>query len=398
MRIRLTVLALMAISGVMAVNAKPAFDQAIRQVLVKHFDKYKKQEYFSGIALSVAVPDDEIHNYYIGNISHEANSQPITPDTLFEIGSITKSFTAALMLQLEKEKRLNLKDKTSKYLPDYAKWGHASLESLINMTSCLPNYSDAPVLNTVFSEEPAHVFTNEDLLDFVYPKGTFAPPLKTGYMYSNTGYILADMIIAKLTKRTYKTELEERLFAPAKLSNTFYPVPVMNADIRARMAHGYGFNQYTNPELVGRDLYNVSLSWAAAAGGIVATTEDVVKWVRALFVENTILDNQQKEKMMAAVSTQTGKPLVKVSATDSKSFGLGIAGLYNSAYPLESMWMYEGQTTGFRVLYIYVPCNQVIVAAAFNSATNGENDHAHVLLQEAYALLIKQRPALRCHA
>lgn len=395
MKIRMWLAAMLAFSNVYAANTD--FDRAAQQVLVNHFNKYKDQEYFSGVSLSIAAPNAEIRNYYQGNITHGVNSKPVDKDTLFEIGSITKSFTAALMLQLEKEKKLSMQDTVAKYLPQYAKWGKQQLNALLNMTSCLPNYSDSPLLNTAFFKDTTAIWSAEDLIGFVYPRADFTPPLRTGYLYSNTGYALADMIIAKQTNSTYKDELQKRLIVPANLHNTFYPIPTMSDEVAIRMAHGYGYNQYTNPELVGVDVFNNNLSWAGAAGGLVATTEDVIKWVQALFMGDHILDAKQKQAMMTVVSTKTGKPITRVSADNRQSFGLGVAGIYNEKFPKESMWFYEGSTIGFRVIYFYVPCNKVIVAAAFNSSVDGENDHAHDLLQDAYALLIKKQPALRCH-
>ncbi len=377
---------------------KPAdMQQAAQKLLDEHAHHYQDLEYFSGAALSIAIPGETIRNFYTGKISHDSNSENVSASTLFQIGSITKSFTAVIMLQLEKEKVLKLEDTLGMHLPRYDKWAKVPLHQLLNMTSGLPNYSDTPLLNTVEAKNPAAVWSNESLIEFVYPKDSFSPPLKSGYFYSNTGYVLMDMMISTLTKHSYKDELLARTVQAADLNNTFYPVPAADKLIKQRMAHGYNYNQYDNPALVGVDLINNNLSWAGAAGALVSNTEDITKWVQALFIGDKILNAEQKRKMMTIVSVKTGQPINKTSVDDVQAFGLGVAQIYNKENPKELMWFYEGETLGFRAIYIYVPCNKVVISCAFNSATNSENDHSHELVVGVYNLAIKQHPSLRCH-
>ena len=82
--------------------------EQMQKILMTHYNQYKDQEYFSGAALSIYIPNDNIRNYYVGRVSHSPKSKLMSGDTLFQIGSITKSFTAAIILQLEKEGKLRL--------------------------------------------------------------------------------------------------------------------------------------------------------------------------------------------------------------------------------------------------------------------------------------------------
>ncbi len=364
-----------------------AFDNQMQTLLNDHVTKYRELEYFSGASLSVFKPGDGIHNYYAGKVSHEATSPAVSEKTLFQIGSITKSFTAVVMLQLEKERMLDLQQTLDSYLPQYPKWAKYTLDSLLNMTSCLPNYSDTPFFNVAAYETPEKVYSNESLIAYVYPKTTFTPPLRSGYFYSNTGYALADMIVEKTTGHTFRQELENRLLKPCELKNTFYPVPTLQREQFDRMAHGYQYNIYDNPPLVGVDVKKMNLSWAGAAGALVSTTEDVVKWVQALFTGD-LLDEAQRKKLRALHSTKTGKPISSLSEDDPSGFGLGVASKYSSDDPKESFWFYEGQTMGFRALYMYVPSSNIIIACAFNSSPDSQNDHAHELLINVYKALM----------
>src|SRR5690606_30080749 len=128
--------------------------------------------------------------------------------------------------------------------------------------------------------------------------------------------------------------------------------------------------------------------WAGAAGAIVANSEDVVRWVDNLFVGDKLLTEAEKRTMQTLVSTRDGKPISQTDKKHPQGFGLGIIEAYRE--PIGRYWFYEGETLGYRALYMYVPCNKVIIAALFNSATNGENDHAGELVQTLYQHVLEQ--------
>ncbi len=366
--------------------AKPAsFDEKMQSLLDDHFKKYQELEYFSGGSLSIYIPGKPLQNYFAGKVSHDPASKSVTKDTLFQIGSITKSFTGALVLVLEKENKLHLNDTLSTYLPEYPKWGSLTIDSLLNMTSCLPNYSDAPLFNVEVAKTPEKYLSPKALLEYVYPSGATNPPLRTGYFYSNTGYQLVDMIVEKTTKQTFNEALSTRLITPLALKNTFYPVPELSNEQKARMAHGYQYNSYDNPLLVGKDVTNMNLGWAGAAGGIIATTEDIILWVKELFT-GSLLDDAQKKKLTSLHSTVSGKAIERVSRADPQGFGLGVVCKLLTENEEMDFWFYEGKTMGFRALYIYVPSTGILIASAFNSSPDDANDHAHELIMQAYQL------------
>ena len=369
------------------------FDAQVQRALISHFNHYKEAEYFSGAAVSIYIPQQGIKNYFTGQISHEPKSQLIGKETLFQIGSITKSFTAAIVLRLETADKLHLTDSLQQWLPQYKKWSGLSITQLLNMTSGLPNYSDMPLLNAQFYYNSSRIWTNSELINFVYPQGKLSPPLKSGYFYTNTGYILTALIIEKAANTAFDSEIN-RVIRLADLKNTNYILQDPPPTMHARLAHGYSFNQYDNAANVGRDISDGNLSWAAAAGGIIGNSEDIVKWVKALFIDNKILDSDQKNKLMSLISVTNGQPIHQTTADLKRGFGLGVAQNFDPV--LGRYWFYEGETLGFRALYLYQPCNGVIISAVFNSATNEENDHAGLLIQRIYQLIETQYPALHC--
>jgi D-alanyl-D-alanine carboxypeptidase len=381
-------------NSVFAASQPSHHHQQIAKAFLNNFNKFKQKEYYSGATLSYMVPGQKIENFYLGSISHDQHSGSVSESTLFEIGSITKSFTAALILQLEEQDKLSLADTIKKWLPRYAKWNETSVRSMLNMTSGLPNYSDTPRMNSDVAKNPMHVWTNAQLIDFVYPPEKFSPPLKQGYFYSNTNYILLGLIIEKIAAQNFEDLVTKKLFQPADLKNTFYPVPTVPDAVQARLASGYNYNQYDNPDLLGKDMRNNDLSWAGAAGAIVSTSEDVIKWVNALYKGNKILQPTQAKQLKELVSQKTGKPIRDVDEKNGEAFGLGVARVFDKTDG--AFWFYEGQTLGFRAAYIYKPCNGVVVSAILNSATNSENDHMRYFLMDTYKLLLQQHSSLRC--
>lgn len=393
----MTVVLLMCfISPAWTADPHQTFYDQINNTFNAHFNKYKDTEFYSGAEMSIYVPGIPIYNIYAGRVARNGVSAPVTANTLFQIGSITKSFTSAVMLQLEKEKKLTLADNVGHWLPQYNKWSAIILLQLLNMTSGIPNYSDSPLWNAEEYANELREWDDQELINFVYPAHHLSPPLKTGYYYSNTGYIMAAMIIEKATSRSFKDELTVRTIIPADLKNTHYPVSNEENNIKTRLAHGYSFNQYDNPELVGRDTYTNNLSWAGAAGGLVSNAEDIVKWVKALFVDNNVLDAEQKKKLQSLISLADGKSIAKSTATHPHAFGLGVAQAYSSDKKLGNYWYYEGETLGYRALYMYNPCSGIIIATIFNSATNHENDHTGELMKTIYLMTAQEFAKKSC--
>lgn len=363
-----------------------------QKIIDAHYKKYANLEYFSGIQVSIQV-GKSLHSYVSGRISREKESTQMTKETLFQIGSITKSFTASLVLMAERDKKMRLESTLADYLDNYPHWGKLSITSLLNMSNGLPNYSNSPKINYLFSQNLKQFWSKPELINLVY-SSKFNPPLKSGYFYSNTGYILSAMILESRYKKTYKRLLLDKIITPLKLDHTFYPSPTFSAANFKRLAHGYNYNVYDNPELLGKDVTENNLSWAGAAGGLIANSEDVVRWVDALFSDEKFLSIKERSTLQQLVSLNTGKPIDETDEENPRGFGLGIIQAYDKE--LGHYWFYEGETLGYRALYLYSPCNKVIISTLFNSAVNSENDHAGILMKSLYQQLLSDRSDLRC--
>ncbi|MBV5260500.1 beta-lactamase family protein [Synechococcus moorigangaii CMS01] len=388
---------LLGISGsfVFPTVAQALPSREINQYLEDHYTQYRDLEYFSAIQLSVKVGDAETETYVIGQESHDPNSASITPDSLFHIGSITKSFTAALLLKNQGDSAIDLDADFTQYLPEYANWSGLTITQLLNMTSGLPNYSDSPTLNYFFAQNLEQAWEEDQLLSLVYPQSESPkPPLRAGYNYTNTGYLLSSLVLEEVTSQSFADLITEQILKPYQLTNTFYPVPNLGDRHQERLVKGYNFNPFTNPELVGKDVSANNLSWAGAAGALVSNTEDIIHWVRTLFIEDNLLAAAEKATMQQIVSLQTGEPIAQTTETEPFGFGLGIIQGYDENWG--NYWFYQGETLGYRSFYVYFPCNQVIISALFNSSVEGQNNHARSLILDIYRSVLAESPALVC--
>jgi D-alanyl-D-alanine carboxypeptidase len=202
-------------------------------------------------------------------------------------------------------------------------------------------------------------------------------PIPTGWFYSNTNNILAALIIEKASGLTYKDALEQMIFEPVGLNETFYfegPTPDAVVD---RMPRGL----YENAEcllyqptpcqvsvlapLIGQDMRTSNLSWAGAAGAIISTPHDLAKWIRALF-GGRVIPQQQLDEMMTLVSQATGKNITDVSKGDPFGFGLDIIRAFRPDLG-DRFWYYEGTTLGYRAIFAYWPLLNLVMTVTTNS-------------------------------
>lgn len=377
-----------------------------------YFDQYNKKERFTAIAVSVFIPQDkhnepdDIITVVSGVMGYPPLEQLITSTDLFDIGSITKSFASLILLQLQTEGTLSLDDPLGKWLPQYQQWKDISLRRLLNMTSGILNYSADPEFEKKMMEDFGHVWTDEELLTYAHPERPIEYNKNNLFEYSNSNYILAGLVIEKATQDTFEHQLYVRIINQ-NLQNTYYPAGPNGGEVQKavenRKIHGYFYDEETKKLY---DTFDNSLSWAGAAGAIVANTEDVVRWVQLLY-HGTLINPSYREKALAelesVVSMKTGLPIPTVTAEDPAAFGLGV-GYYYDEKSKQRFWIYQGSTLGFRVMYFWHPCNDVITAVALNGKGGEGNDESQSGNQIAsaniklYNSIIEQYPDLRCNS
>ena len=195
---------------------------------------------------------------------------PVTVETKFRIGSITKQFTAAAILKLAEEKKLAVTDPLSKFFPDFPRGGEVTLRHLLTHTSGVHSYTDKPDFFTKVSQpnEPGALIET-----FKNDPPDFAPG--AGFHYNNSAYFLLGEIVAKVSSKPFGDYLRETFFEPLGMKDTGIFV---NANPPSNMAQGYSAGDGKIALALDWDM-----SWAGGAGALYSTVGDLFRWNEALF-------------------------------------------------------------------------------------------------------------------
>jgi CubicO group peptidase (beta-lactamase class C family) len=268
---------------------------------------------------------------------------PNSTQAKYRIGSITKQFTAVLILKLEEEGKLSVNDKLSKYYPGYPKGDSVTLHMLLNHTSGIKNYTAIPgiwqSLNYKYSVDSLiRVFKNRPY--------DFAPGSK--WSYSNSGYYLLGMIIEKVSGKKYVDFLREQIIAKVPLKNT----DLEDIDsIYAFRAKGYTKrgNNWRNADYM-------EMEGAWSAGAMISTAEDLNSWIKALY-SNKIINVAETNKMFTPDSITRG-------------YGFGI--ISDSLNKHRRIW-HNGGINGFSSHLAYFPDEDItVVVLCNNDADNAD--------------------------
>ncbi|WP_406212944.1 serine hydrolase domain-containing protein [Streptomyces canus] len=197
----------------------------------------------------------------------------------FRIGSVTKTFTAVVLLQLVDEKKLELDAPVNRYLPGLLPDDRITVRHVLSHRSGLYDYTNEMFAKTVqgFEAVRKKVFTPEELVkrSLRKPRTNAAGAV---YSYSNTNFVVAGMLIEKLTGNPVRTEYEKRIIEPLQLRDTFYVHPGMK--IPGPHARGYLTPDQAGAPLV--DATEQTVSWAQSAGALISSTRDLNTFLSAL--------------------------------------------------------------------------------------------------------------------
>lgn len=262
-------------------TASVAFAQDKVQKIDDLLKTYQEYGQFNGTVL-VAEKGKVIYKkgHGMANMEWEIPNQP---DTKFRIGSVTKQFTAALILQLVEEGKIKLDGKLTDYLPDYRKdtGDKVTIHQLLNHTSGIPSYT-----NGKFFREDSRDYYNPT--DFVkkFSSGDLEFEPGTKWSYNNSAYFILGAIIEKVDGKSYAESLKTRILDPLGMANTGYDT---HSPILKKRARGY---QKTPEGFVNAPYLDMSLPYAA--GSMYSTVEDLYKWDQALYDDKILSDESKK--------------------------------------------------------------------------------------------------------
>ncbi|TWF98178.1 serine hydrolase domain-containing protein [Kitasatospora viridis] len=283
---------------------------------------------------SVKGRDGRTRNYTAG-VGNLATRAKVPVDGQIRIGSNTKTFTAVVVLQLVAEGKIGLDTSVDTYLPgllrgDGIDGRNITVRQLLQHTSGLPDYTDAPALSD-FSTIQHRYFEPRELLDgALAQKAHFAPG--THWEYNNTNYLVAGLIIQKVTGRPLGEEITQRVIDRIGLRHTSFPTP---GDMTIHEAHPEGYNQEADGSLHDYTEMDPSMAWAA--GAIVSTNTDLNAFFTAL-LGGRLLPAAQLAEMRTTVPADELGPGIR--------YGLGLESKPLSCGGLA--WGHGGTIPGFR--------------------------------------------------
>lgn len=243
---------------------------------------------FSGSVLVAKGGKIVLHKGY--GYSHEEQKIPNDEHTVFCIASITKTFTAALILKLQEQGKLSVKDNVSKFMPGFPNGEKITIHHLLTHTSGISDYLKDKGFQSIDQSKPV---TLEEMINFFKSKPLDFEP-GTSFRYSNSGYTMLGYIIEKVTGLLYADALTNYIFKPLHMEHTGYGPPQGNYN---KLATGYMmiYKNFTRTSLV------VHASIAYATGAIYSTVGDLYKWHQALqqkkfLTEQTLTAAYKKDK------------------------------------------------------------------------------------------------------
>ena len=268
---------------------------------------------------------DQVWNGASG-VAQIGSLTPVDPTGSFRAGSITKTFTATVVLQLAKEGVLDLADSVERWLPGTVPDGDKiTLLQLLNHTSGLYNYtSDLPdyaglVRERFLHREPAEAISTANSHEPLFAPGA-------DWSYSNTNYILLGLVIEAATGNTYAGEVDKRILSRLGLRQTY--VPGDDTTMPEPHAHGY---LPVDGELVDMAELNATQAWAA--GALVSTAADLNRFYAALLT-GELVDPAELQALKTTVPTDA----------DNHQYGLGIS---RYSLPDLDVWGHSGGIHGY---------------------------------------------------
>lgn len=323
------------------------FQFAFTQDLESQVDAYISTVYKTnepGATVLIAKDGKPIYRKAFGNANLELDV-PMSPNNVFEIGSITKQFTAVSILMLTEQGKLKFEDEITKYIPDYPTLGKTiTIHHLLNHTSGIKSYTGMESFrvlarNDMTPTELIDVFKNEPM--------DFDPGEK--FLYNNSGYILLGHIIEVISGQSYEDFVETQIFEKLQMENSYYG---KMKQIIPNRASGY---QNRDDNYINADYLSLTLPYAA--GSIMSNVDDLLTWQNALR-DNTLISKESMEKAIHGSELNDGTHI-------PYGYGLGEGSVNGS-----TSYQHGGGIFGYTTMGIYLPKEDVFVSVLTNCDCN----------------------------
>lgn len=289
----------------------PVFSQTQDQKIDKLLNQYVNLQQFNG---SVLVADNGkiIHQQGYGNANFEWHIKN-TPDTKFRIASITKQFTAMLVMLAVQENKLQLDKPIIHYMPDYPKktGNQVTAHYLLTHTAGIPDIS---TVDNYFDQISYLSHTPLELIELFWHKELEFKP-GTQFSYSNAGYMILGALLEQIYGQSFETLLSERIFQPLAMNSSGYD---HSSEVLTSRASGY---LLSGNKVINADYKHMSVPYAA--GAIYSTVGDMYRWDQALY-NYTLLSKKLTQQMFTPLKANYayGWEVEKMQYEDEKEYQL----------------------------------------------------------------------------
>jgi len=279
-------------------------------------------------------------------VSNIETNDPLKDTDKFRIASHTKTFTAAVILQLVDEGCFSLDDTIEGYFPEVPNSHVITIRQLLNMSAGIYDfYYLDPRVGQSYLDDPLRVWTSEELYQYLiegepdYYPGTSAA-------YSNANYFLLGLLIEEVTGNTVEDEIRTRLLDPLGMNSTSFPT---DPEMTGNYVHGYRDKNYDG---VLEDISRVEPSLPWAAGAMISNLHDMKTWVREMY-HGTLLSREIQAERLETVSLYG----------DFVSYGLGLL-------KLQGFVGHDGGILGYGNVAMYLPEKDAVVICMINRSND----------------------------
>lgn len=328
-----------------------SFSQDLTARLDTLLQAYTDQHKFNGTVLvskggTVLLDKGYGYRNVANRVMHDKNS-------VFQIGSVTKQFTTAIILKLQAEKKLNVQDHISKYFPQYPKGDSITIENLMLHTSGIYNYTN----NGEFMKNEITKPANKEKMMAMFQDKPLDFSPGTRYSYSNSAYLLLGYIIESVTKKHYEQVVRDYIFTPLKMTHSGFDFTHLQSKEKST-----GYFGQTAKDTIAAPIVDSSVSFAA--GAIYSTTDDLLRWHKAL-LNNVVLTSEQQEKAYTPVKNKYGYGWVIDSILGKR------------------VLMHGGGIHGFTSNFSRLPADDICIVLLSNTSSTALNN----ITRDIYAIL-----------
>ena len=293
-----------------------------------------------------------------GGMADVKSGTPVQDETAFALASITKTFTAALVLDLAAERRLSLEESAAGRLPELGIDPRIKVRQLLDHTSGLHDYFLNPTIEKALRADPAAAWSARRALGFM--SKPYFPPGR-GWHYSNSNYLVLGLIAEEVTGRPLSTEIRRRYLDPLGLTTAFYQGA---EEPRGPIAHAYRFldgaadaRPIDLSDGTGVVPFRAVVSASAGAGALAASSPDVARWARALY-RGQATRPESLSLMLGGVMGTEG-PRIAIP------YGLGVQAIALDGFPT---YGHAGRFIGSRGVMRWLPSRDVTVVVLTNQS------------------------------